>query len=59
VELYTEKMKNIEHGKTLYFFMVVPLGITAVFSIMFCLFPNTFKIYELAATAVKNIFGGV
>ncbi len=59
VELYTEKETRIENGKPLYLFMVAPLAITAVFSILFCLFPNTFGIYELATTAVKNIFGGL
>jgi len=59
VELYTEKKKIIEHRKPLYFFMVIPLAMTAIFSILFCLFPNTFGIYELATTAVKNIFGGM
>jgi multicomponent Na+:H+ antiporter subunit D len=59
VEIYTEKIENIEHGKTLNLFMVVPLAITAIFSILFCLFPNIFGIYELAMLAVKNIFGGL
>ncbi len=58
VELRTEKKKIIELRKPLYFFMVVPLAITAIFSVLFCLFPNTFGIYELATIAVKNIFGG-
>lgn len=59
VELYTEKIKVIEHRNKLYLFMVFPLAVTATFSILFCLFPNTFMIYELAVTAVKNIFGGM
>ncbi|MCP3900732.1 MAG: monovalent cation/H+ antiporter subunit D family protein [Desulfobacteraceae bacterium] len=59
VELYIEKKKIIETRKTLYFFMVVPLAITAIFSIGLCLFPNIFGIYDLATIAVKNIFGGM
>jgi multicomponent Na+:H+ antiporter subunit D len=39
-------------------FMLVPLTITAIFSIIFCLFPNTFWILELAKTAVAGL-GGV
>lgn len=48
-----------ETGRPLYFFMVVPLAITGVFSIVFCLFPNTFHIFDLAQMAVKALFGGV
>jgi multicomponent Na+:H+ antiporter subunit D len=39
-------------------FMLVPLTLTAIFSIIFCLFPNTFYILELAKTAVASL-GGV
>jgi hypothetical protein len=39
--------------------MVIPLAITGIFSIIFCLFPNTFKIFDLAQMAVRNLFGGV
>ncbi len=59
VDLYTEKKRVLENQKPLYLLMVVPLAITAVFSILFCLFPNIFNIYDLAQTAVKNIFGGM
>ena len=59
VNIYTEKKHVIENQRTLYLFMVVPLAITAIFSILLCLFPNTFSIYDLAQTAVKNIFGGM
>jgi len=59
VTLYTEKIKSIETRKTLYLFMVIPLAITAIFSILFGLFPNIFGIYELATMAVKNIFTGM
>jgi formate hydrogenlyase subunit 3/multisubunit Na+/H+ antiporter MnhD subunit len=59
VDLYTEKKRVLENQKPLYLLMVVPLAITAVFSILFCLFPDIFSIYDLAQTAVKNIFGGM
>ena len=39
--------------------VIVPLAITAIFSILLCLFPNTLSIYDLAQTAVKDIFGGL
>ena len=39
--------------------MVVPLAITALFSILFCLLPNMFGIYELATIVVKHTFGGM
>lgn len=39
-------------------FMLIPLTLTAIFSIIFCLFPNTFHIIELAKTAVLTL-GGV
>jgi formate hydrogenlyase subunit 3/multisubunit Na+/H+ antiporter MnhD subunit len=38
-------------------FMLVPLALTAIFSIVFCLFPNTFHILELAQTAVAGLGG--
>jgi formate hydrogenlyase subunit 3/multisubunit Na+/H+ antiporter MnhD subunit len=38
-------------------FMLVPLTITAIFSIVFCLFPNTFYILELAQIAVASLGG--
>jgi len=59
VELYTEKIRCLEYRQPLYLFMVVPLAITAIFSILFCLFPNIFGIYDLAQMAVKSIFGGI
>lgn len=49
--------KEIEHPTDL--FMIVPLAITAIFSIIFCLFPHTFHILDLAEMAVRNIFWGV
>jgi formate hydrogenlyase subunit 3/multisubunit Na+/H+ antiporter MnhD subunit len=59
VEVYTETKRIIENQQPLYLFMIVPLAITAIFSILLCLFPNTLNIYDLAKTAVKNIFGGM
>ncbi|MDM8554800.1 monovalent cation/H+ antiporter subunit D family protein [Desulfococcaceae bacterium HSG7] len=59
VELYTEKKSVIEYKRPLYLFMIVPLAVTAIFSIVYCLFPDTFGIYALAQMAVKNTFGGM
>jgi hypothetical protein len=49
----------LENRQAIYLFMIVPLAITAIFSILFCLFPNTLSIYDLAQMAVKNTFGGM
>ena len=38
-------------------FMLIPLTLTAIFSIIFCLFPDTFYILELAQTAVAGLGG--
>ena len=43
-------------SKSQYLLMVVPLAITAVFSIVFCLFPGTFYILDLAETAINNLY---
>lgn len=59
VDLLTEKVEKLEAKRPIYLFMVVPLAITAVFSIILFLFPNTFYIYDLVRMAVKNIFGGM
>jgi multicomponent Na+:H+ antiporter subunit D len=40
-------------------FMVIPLAITAAFSIIFFILPNTFYIYDLMKIAVGQLFGGV
>jgi formate hydrogenlyase subunit 3/multisubunit Na+/H+ antiporter MnhD subunit len=48
-----------ETGRPLYLFMIIPLAITGIFSIIFCLFPNMFHIFDLAQMAVKNLFGGM
>ena len=48
-----------ESAQPLYLFMIVPLAITGIFSIVFCLFPNTFHIFDLALLAATNLFGGM
>ncbi len=45
-----------ETSQPQYLFMVVPLTITAVFSIVFCLFPGTFYILDLAELAISNLY---
>jgi formate hydrogenlyase subunit 3/multisubunit Na+/H+ antiporter MnhD subunit len=45
-----------ELKQPLYLFMVIPLVLTAVFSIVFCFFPDTFSLLSLAEIAVKNLF---
>jgi formate hydrogenlyase subunit 3/multisubunit Na+/H+ antiporter MnhD subunit len=57
VDVYTDKKRILENRQAIYLFMIVPLAITAIFSILLCLFPNTLRIYDLAQTAVNNIFG--
>jgi len=59
VDLYDGKKDVLEHRRAIYLFMIVPLAITALFSIVLCLFPNTLNIYALAQLAVKNTFGGM
>lgn len=59
VPVYTEKKSILEYNQGLYLFMIVPLAVTALFSIIFCLFPNTFHIYDLAWAAVNKTFGGM
>jgi formate hydrogenlyase subunit 3/multisubunit Na+/H+ antiporter MnhD subunit len=48
-----------ETGRPLYLLMIVPLAITGIFSVVFCLFPNTLHIFDLAQMAAKNLFGGM
>jgi formate hydrogenlyase subunit 3/multisubunit Na+/H+ antiporter MnhD subunit len=59
VGLYQRKKPKLEHQRTVYLFMVAPPAITALFSILLCLFPNLLNIYQLAQTAVNDIFGGL
>lgn len=47
---------NIESQQRLYLFMVIPLAITALFSVVFCFFPGTFYIIDLADLAVAGLF---
>ncbi len=46
----------MERQRPLYLFMVVPLAVTALFSILLCFFPDMFSIYDLATGAVSNLF---
>jgi formate hydrogenlyase subunit 3/multisubunit Na+/H+ antiporter MnhD subunit len=59
VNISTGHKQVLESRQAIYLLMVVPLAITAIFSILLCLFPNTLRIYDLARMAVKNIFGGM
>ena len=59
VEVYTDPKPVLEAQRPLYLFMVVPLAVTALFSILFCIFPNMFRIYDLVMVAVKQTFGGL
>ena len=59
VEVFSEKPPRLEIKRFLYAFMLIPLAITALFSILFCLFPNLFSIYDLAHTAVRDLFKGI
>jgi formate hydrogenlyase subunit 3/multisubunit Na+/H+ antiporter MnhD subunit len=59
VDNYTGQKQVLESRQATYLLMIVPLAITAIFSILLCLFPNTLRIYDLAQTAVNNIFGGL
>ncbi|MCK5096773.1 MAG: monovalent cation/H+ antiporter subunit D family protein, partial [Desulfobacteraceae bacterium] len=52
----TNKIINMEFGNPLFLFMIVPLAITASFSIIFCFFPNTFYILDLVKLATNNLF---
>jgi formate hydrogenlyase subunit 3/multisubunit Na+/H+ antiporter MnhD subunit len=53
-----EKTPWLEGQRPFYLFMIVPLAVTAVFSIALCIFPDIFFIHDLAATAVADLFGG-
>ena len=59
VNISTGHKQVLESRQAIYLLMVVPLAITAIFSILLCLFPNTLRIYDLAQRAVNNIFGGM
>jgi hypothetical protein len=38
--------------------VVIPLTITAIFSLVFFVYPNMFYIFDLAKMAVSQLFGG-
>jgi len=59
VEVFSEIPPRLETKHLLYAFMLIPLAITALFSILFCLFPNLFSIYDLTHTAVRDLFEGL
>jgi formate hydrogenlyase subunit 3/multisubunit Na+/H+ antiporter MnhD subunit len=46
----------LERQRSLYVFMVLPLTLTALFSIIFCFYPKTFFILDLAEQAVAGLF---
>lgn len=58
VKRFPEKPHQIETTRRLYAFMFLPLSITALGSILFCLFPNLLNILDLTRLAVKQIFSG-
>ncbi len=45
-----------EIRQPLHLFMVVPLAITALFSLIFCFFPDTFYLLDLVEIAVDHLF---
>jgi len=49
-------LPNLEMQRPLYLFMLVPLALTAVFSVVFCFFPQAFYLLNLAEVAVGNLF---
>jgi formate hydrogenlyase subunit 3/multisubunit Na+/H+ antiporter MnhD subunit len=56
VEVFSKKPERLEIKRPLYWLMLIPLSITAVFSILFCLFPNLFYIYGLVQVAIRDLF---
>ena len=51
-----DKDMNRETDNPLFLFMVIPLAITGLFSIIFFLNPRTFGILSLAEKAIKSLF---
>jgi formate hydrogenlyase subunit 3/multisubunit Na+/H+ antiporter MnhD subunit len=51
-----EATDNLEMHRPLYLFMVVPLALTALFSVVFCFFPDAFHLLRLAEVAVDILF---
>jgi formate hydrogenlyase subunit 3/multisubunit Na+/H+ antiporter MnhD subunit len=56
VALFSKKPEVIEITGPLYYFILLPIAITASFSILFCLFPDLFYIYDLAQVAIRDLF---
>ncbi len=52
----TKQNANLETKKPIYMFMVIPVCVTASFSILFCFFPNLFYILDLVTLATQNLF---
>jgi formate hydrogenlyase subunit 3/multisubunit Na+/H+ antiporter MnhD subunit len=50
------KIRRLEMEKPLYLFMVVPLALTALFSVIFFFFPDAFHLLDLVEIAVQNLF---
>jgi len=59
VPVFPGKHQRLEATRSIYFLMFLPLSITALLSVLFCLFPNLFYILGLARIAVREIFGGL
>ncbi|MCX8118260.1 MAG: monovalent cation/H+ antiporter subunit D family protein [Desulfobacterota bacterium] len=55
VEILSERPLPIETARRLYAFMFLPLSVTGLCSILFCLFPNLFDILNLARIAVRGV----
>jgi formate hydrogenlyase subunit 3/multisubunit Na+/H+ antiporter MnhD subunit len=58
IEFFSGEVENKEKERPLYLFMIIPLGIAALFSILFCVHPQTLQIYDLVQAAVNDIFVG-
>lgn len=56
VALFSKKPEIIETRRFLYYLILLPIAITASFSILFCLFPDLFHIYGLAQAAIQDLF---
>lgn len=54
-----EVIPGKERTQSLYLFMIIPLAITALFSIILFVAPDTFHIFDLARMAITDLFGGV
>jgi len=49
----------MERSRAIYLFMIIPLAITAIFSVILCFAPDTLHVFELGRLAMINLFGGV